>query len=74
MYDLSNFFHGDRSDILGISSNSAADLNVPVGQDLTGYFPPPVTLARRGLVSDTTASLTSQSLRQPRQVRYTRRG
>ncbi|KAG2062765.1 hypothetical protein BDR04DRAFT_1164673, partial [Suillus decipiens] len=38
-----NFVHGDHSDILGIASNSASDLEELVGQDLTNYFPPPLT-------------------------------
>ena len=61
VYDLSNFIHGDHSDITGISSNAAADLDVLVGQDLTGYFPPPLTVACPGLVSQTSLQLTSKN-------------
>lgn len=61
VYDLSNFIHGDHSDIVGISSNSAADLDQLVGQDLTGYFPPPLVLACSGLVSSSSLQLTSKN-------------
>lgn len=61
VYDLSNFIHGDHSDMTGIPSNSAADLDVLVGQDLTGYFPPPLTLACSGLVTSTTLQLTAKN-------------
>ncbi|KAF8432942.1 glycosyltransferase family 2 protein [Boletus edulis BED1] len=61
VYDLSNFIHGDHSDISGISSNSAADLDFLVGQDLTGYFTPPLTLACPGLVSQSSLQLRQKN-------------
>ncbi|KAG6373915.1 glycosyltransferase family 2 protein [Boletus reticuloceps] len=61
VYDLSNFIHGDHSDISGISSNSAADLDFLVGQDLTGYFTPPLTVACPGLVSQSSLQLRQKN-------------
>ena len=61
VYDLSNFIHGDHSDIVGLASNSAADLDALAGQDLTEYFPPPLALACSGLVSQTTLELTAKN-------------
>ncbi|KAG8219096.1 glycosyltransferase family 2 protein [Butyriboletus roseoflavus] len=61
VYDLSNFIHGDHSDIVGIVSNSVADLDVLAGQDLTGYFPPPLTIACPGLVSQGSLQLTAKN-------------
>ena len=61
VYDLSNFIHGDHSDLVGIVSNSAADLDLLAGQDLTGYFPPPLALACTGLVSQGSLELTSKN-------------
>lgn len=57
VYDMSNFIHGDHSDLSGIASNSASDLEELVGQDLTNYFPPPLTLACPGLVTQTSVEL-----------------
>ncbi|KAF8839315.1 glycosyltransferase family 2 protein [Paxillus ammoniavirescens] len=61
VYDLSNFIHGDHSDINGIVSNSAGDLDELVGQDLTDYFPPPLALACPGLVQQATLALTAKN-------------
>jgi len=61
VYDLSNFIHGDHSDLTGVASNSAADLSVLAGQDLTGYFPQPLTLACPGLVSQGSLALTPKN-------------
>ncbi|OBZ70379.1 Chitin synthase 8 [Grifola frondosa] len=58
VYDVSNFIHGDHSDISGEASNGADTLATIAGQDLTGYFPIPLTLGCPGLVSDTNAALT----------------
>ena len=52
VYDVSNFVHGDHSDILGAPSNTVDTLDAFAGQDLTGYFPAPLTLACSGLVED----------------------
>ena len=52
VYDVSNFVHGDHSDIIGAPSNGADTLELFAGQDLTGYFPPPLSLACSGLVND----------------------
>ncbi|KAI0782569.1 glycosyltransferase family 2 protein [Abortiporus biennis] len=57
VYDVSNFVHGDHSDILGEASNGADTLSVLAGQDLTFYFPPPLVLGCPGLVSDSSQSL-----------------
>ena len=61
VYDLSNFIHGDHSDLVGIPSNSAADLDQLAGQDLTGYFPPPLVVACTGLVTQSTLQLTTKN-------------
>ncbi|KAG6332690.1 hypothetical protein ID866_6397 [Astraeus odoratus] len=58
VYDLSNFIHGDHSDISGVASNAQSNLDLLVGQDLTNYFPPPLALACAGLVSDGSLELT----------------
>ncbi|CAL1699920.1 unnamed protein product [Somion occarium] len=57
VYDVSNFIHGDHSDITGIASNGADSLSVLAGQDLTFYFPPPLTLACPQLVTNPLQSL-----------------
>ncbi|KIJ69713.1 glycosyltransferase family 2 protein [Hydnomerulius pinastri MD-312] len=61
VYDLSNFIHGDHSDISGIASNAAGDLDELVGQDLTGYFPPPLALACPNLVQQPSLELTPKN-------------
>jgi chitin synthase len=58
VYDVSNFVNGDHSDIPGIPSNGADTLEVLAGQDLTGYFPPPLVLACSGLVNNDQVALT----------------
>ena len=58
IYDVSNFIHGDHSDIAGLASNGADTLEALAGQDLTYYFPSPLTLACPGLVTDGTLTLT----------------
>ncbi|EGN94962.1 glycosyltransferase family 2 protein [Serpula lacrymans var. lacrymans S7.3] len=58
VYDVSNFIHGDHSDISGIASNSVDTLDQLAGQELTDYFPPPLILACPGLVSQPTLQLT----------------
>lgn len=58
VYDVSNFVHGDHSDIAGQASNGADTLEALAGQDLTYYFPPPLALACPGLVTDGTLALT----------------
>ncbi|GBE80201.1 Chitin synthase 8 [Sparassis crispa] len=58
VYDVSNFVQGDHSDIPGLVSNDADTLDILAGQDLTDYFPPPLTLACPGLVTDTSLQLT----------------
>ena len=57
VYDMTNFIHGDHSDITGISSNGADALEVLAGQDLTYYFPPPLVLGCPGLVTDANQAL-----------------
>lgn len=57
VYDVSNFVRGDHSDISGTASNGADTLEALAGQEMTGYFPPPLTLACPGLVSDKSLAL-----------------
>jgi len=57
-YDMSNFIHGDHSDISGTASNAAGDLEELVGQDLTNYFPPTLVLACPDLVTKSALELT----------------
>ena len=52
VYDVTNFINGDHSDITGQPSNGQTTLDVLPGQDLTHYFPVPLTLGCPGLVSD----------------------
>ncbi|KZT06449.1 glycosyltransferase family 2 protein [Laetiporus sulphureus 93-53] len=52
VYDVSNFIQGDHSDITSEASNGETTLETLAGTDLTYYFPPPLTLACPGLVSD----------------------
>ena len=58
VYDVSNFVHGDHSDIPGIASNGVDTLETLAGGDLTYYFPPPLILACPDLVTDPTVALT----------------
>ena len=53
VYDVTNFVGTDHSDITGEQSNGQAVLEELAGQDLTYYFPPPISLACSGLTSDT---------------------
>jgi chitin synthase len=55
--DIFKFVHGDPSDIVGEASDTQDTLNVLARQDMTSNFPPPLTLARPGLVTDNTLSL-----------------
>ena len=57
VYDVSNFVHGQHSDIPGSVSNGADSLEALAGMDLTGYFPPPLVLACPGLVTDSSMAL-----------------
>ncbi|CCM00474.1 uncharacterized protein FIBRA_02507 [Fibroporia radiculosa] len=52
VYDVSSFIQGDHSDISAEPSNGESTLQLLAGQDLTYYFPPPLTLACPGLVTD----------------------
>lgn len=61
VYDVSNFVHGDHSDIPGEASNGADTLESLAGQDLTYYFPPPLVLACPALVTVTTLQLQYQN-------------
>ncbi|EIN11094.1 chitin synthase [Punctularia strigosozonata HHB-11173 SS5] len=58
VYDVSDFVHGDHSDISGEASNGEDTLDALAGQDLTQYFPVPLSLACPGLVDDQTLTLT----------------
>lgn len=57
VYDVTNFVKGDHSDITGDPSNNAAVLAALAGTDLTYYFPPPLSQACAGLVSDQTMKI-----------------
>lgn len=61
VYDVSNFVHGDHSDIQGEPSNGVDTLSQLAGIDMTYYFPVPLTLGCPGLVSDPTFSLTAKN-------------
>ena len=50
VYDVTNFIHGQHSTIPNLRSNTPDTLSIVAGQDLTGYFPPPIPLACGGLV------------------------
>ena len=58
VYDMSNFIHGDHSDVAGIASNAASDLEQLAGLDMTNYFPPPLILACPDLVTEPSLQLT----------------
>ncbi|KAF8076925.1 glycosyltransferase family 2 protein [Lyophyllum atratum] len=58
VYDVSNFVLGQHSDIVGQPSNGADTLETLAGQDLTEYFPVPLTLGCPDLVTDNTMVLT----------------
>ncbi|RPD67384.1 chitin synthase [Lentinus tigrinus ALCF2SS1-7] len=59
VYDVSNFIHGQHSDVDNLKSNTDDLLEEVAGQDLTEYFPPPIRLACQGLVStSSTVQLT----------------
>jgi chitin synthase len=62
VYDVTNFIQRDHSDIKGEPSNGADTLQTLAGQELTGYFPPPLILACPGLVTDPTLSLTVKNV------------
>ena len=55
---MSNFIHGDHSDISGTASNAASALEELVGQDLANYFPPPLVVACPDLVTESALELT----------------
>lgn len=61
VYDVSNFVHGDHSDVTGLVSNSPDVLDLLAGQDLSYYFPPPLTLACPSLVTQSTLVLTAKN-------------
>lgn len=61
VYDVSNFVHGDHSDIQGIVSNGPDTLESLAGSDMTDYFPPPLNVGCNGLVTDNTISLSRQN-------------
>ncbi|KAJ7498041.1 glycosyltransferase family 2 protein [Mycena galericulata] len=57
VYDVSNFVAADHSDIASEPSNSVDILDALAGQDLTYYFPVPLTLGCPTLVTDPTLQL-----------------
>ncbi|KAI0638620.1 chitin synthase [Trametes polyzona] len=59
VYDVSNFIHGQHSDVQNLNSNGADTLELVAGQDLTGYFPVPPIIACPGLVNDASLELTA---------------
>ncbi|KZS98103.1 glycosyltransferase family 2 protein [Sistotremastrum niveocremeum HHB9708] len=60
VYDLSNFWKGQHSDIPAQPVSQGSMIQF-AGQDLTDYFPPPLTLACPGLVNDTTITVIPQN-------------
>ncbi|KAI0774709.1 chitin synthase [Trametes elegans] len=58
VYDVSNFIHGQHSDVQNLNSNGDDTLELVAGQDLTEYFPPPPVLACQGLVTDSSVALS----------------
>lgn len=58
VYDATNFVFGDHSDIANLQSNTPDVLDSLAGQDLTPYFPVPLTLGCPGLVEDENMVLT----------------
>ncbi|KAJ7618983.1 glycosyltransferase family 2 protein [Mycena polygramma] len=58
VYDVSNFVQGDHSDITGEPSNSQDILETLAGQDLTYYFPVPLSLGCPTLVTDPALQLS----------------
>jgi chitin synthase len=62
VYDLTDFVHGDHSALLvGIPSNGPDTLEVLAGQDLTYYFPPPLSRACQGLVESQDIFITPKN-------------
>ncbi|KAI0317932.1 chitin synthase-domain-containing protein [Amylostereum chailletii] len=61
VYDLTNFIKRQHSDITGEPSNSEDIRETLAGQDLTPYFPPPLTLGCPNLVTDETLTLQYQN-------------
>jgi chitin synthase len=61
VYDVSNFVHGDHSDIANQPSNGLDTLDQLAGTDMTYYFPVPLTLGCPGLVSDNTITITPKN-------------
>ncbi|THH18601.1 hypothetical protein EW146_g2427 [Bondarzewia mesenterica] len=64
VYDLTNFIQRQHSDISGENSNDQDTLDTLAGSDLTGYFPPPLTLACPVLVSDPNIALSPANFTQ----------
>ncbi|CAN6648352.1 hypothetical protein TRVA0_023S00496 [Trichomonascus vanleenenianus] len=63
VYDITKFYRQQHSDI-AIKTTSATMLEF-AGQDLTGYFPPPLYIACPGLVNDYQVQLTLNSTQFP---------
>uniref|UniRef100_D8PMU6 chitin synthase n=3 Tax=Schizophyllum commune (strain H4-8 / FGSC 9210) TaxID=578458 RepID=D8PMU6_SCHCM len=61
VYDMTDFIHGDHSDIYGTKSNNKADLEELAGKDLTGYFPVPLSLACGSLIGDADIKLLNKN-------------
>ncbi|WVR03103.1 hypothetical protein IAU60_000093 [Kwoniella sp. DSM 27419] len=56
VYDFTKFYKGQHSDIQAYTTSSDVMLEF-AGQDLTNYFPPPMTVACPGLVTNEDLSL-----------------
>ncbi|EST05335.1 DEK, C-terminal [Kalmanozyma brasiliensis GHG001] len=56
VYDFSKFYKGDHSDITNLQTSSDLMLQL-AGQDLTEYFPVPLSVGCQSLVSDTSLAL-----------------
>ena len=57
VYDVTDFIGHDHSDINGSPSNSDAILEQLAGQDMSYYFPPPLSLACSGVTDDESLQL-----------------
>jgi predicted heme/steroid binding protein len=61
VYDMSNFIHGDHSGISGAASDAANDLEKLAGLDMTNYFPLPLVLACRDIVTESSLEPTHKN-------------
>lgn len=71
VYDFTKFYTIQHSDITNLPTTSSIMLEF-AGQDLSGYFPKPLTVACPNLVTDESIWLiTNQTLENPSAIHYT---